>query len=78
MINPPSAKKYGYWTNDALPADPDAWLEGAAQHQGSWWTDWANWVGERSDGTVPAREPGSGDLTAIEHAPGSYVRVRAA
>ena len=24
VINPPSANKYGYWTNKALPADPDA------------------------------------------------------
>ena len=78
VINPPSAKKYGYWINDALPADPNAWLEGATQHQGSWWTDWAKWIGEHSGGTVPAREPGCGDLTVIEDAPGSYVRVRAA
>ena len=29
VINPPSANKYGYWTNEALPADPEAWLNGA-------------------------------------------------
>ena len=37
------ANKYGYWTNDELPADPEAWLEGATQHDGSWWPDWAAW-----------------------------------
>jgi polyhydroxyalkanoate synthase len=29
------------------------------------------------DERVPAREPGSGKLKAIEDAPGRYVRVRA-
>jgi hypothetical protein len=29
VINPPSANKYGYWTNKALPADPKSWLDGA-------------------------------------------------
>src|SRR5437762_14276333 len=37
MINPPAAKKYGYWTNEKLPAKPDAWLKDARQHEGSWW-----------------------------------------
>ncbi|MFP4334563.1 MAG: PHA/PHB synthase family protein, partial [Wenzhouxiangella sp.] len=37
VINPPAAKKYGYWTNDALPPDPEDWIEGAEAHQGSWW-----------------------------------------
>jgi polyhydroxyalkanoate synthase len=26
MINPPIAKKYGYWTNDALPETADEWF----------------------------------------------------
>ena len=39
MVNPPAAKKYGYWTNAKLPDAPEAWLAGATQHAGSWWTD---------------------------------------
>ena len=78
VINPPSANKYGYWTNDKLKQAPDAWLKGAAYKEGSWWSDWAQWVGEFGDGQVPAREPGSGKLAPIERAPGSYVAVRAA
>jgi polyhydroxyalkanoate synthase len=78
VINPPSAKKYGYWTKEALPADPEAWLEGAAYHEGSWWTDWAEWLDQHGGGHVPARQPGSGSLAALEDAPGSYVAVRAA
>jgi len=76
VINPPSANKYGYWTNTVLPADPAAWLEGAERHEGSWWTDWGAWVSRHRGGQVPAREPGCGKLAAIEDAPGSYVKVR--
>lgn len=43
VINPPSVEKYGYWTNEALPADPKDWLEGATQHPGSWWPHWRQW-----------------------------------
>jgi polyhydroxyalkanoate synthase len=76
VINPPSANKYGYWMSKALPADPDAWLSGAEFHPGSWWTDWTKWVARHGGGQVPARQPGSGELAAIEDAPGSYVQVR--
>src|ERR1043165_4327579 len=78
VINPPSANKYGYWTNDALKQEPDGWLKGATYRDGSWWSDWAQWVAEFGDGQVEARRPGTGKLAPIERAPGSYVAVRAA
>jgi len=78
VINPPSANKYGYWTNDQMKQEPDAWLKGATYQDGSWWSDWAEWIAEFGDGKVPARKPGDGKLAPIEHAPGSYVAVRAA
>jgi polyhydroxyalkanoate synthase len=77
IINPPAAKKYGYWTNARLPADAEQWLKGAAQHPGSWWTDWAQWVARHAGERVPARVPGKGKLKVIEPAPGSYVKMRA-
>jgi polyhydroxyalkanoate synthase len=77
IINPPAAGKYGYWTNPRLPAEPDAWLEGATQHSGSWWPDWAEWVAPFGGDKVAARIPGAGRLKAIEDAPGSYVKMRA-
>jgi polyhydroxyalkanoate synthase subunit PhaC len=77
VINPPTAEKYGYWTNEALPADPKDWLEGATQHPGSWWPHWQDWNAGHSGRKVPARQPGDGELTPIEDAPGSYVRTRA-
>jgi polyhydroxyalkanoate synthase len=77
IINPPSANKYGYWTNDALPEAPDAWLAGATQQGGSWWSDWAKWVEATAGDKIPARKPGDGKLKVLEDAPGSYVVMRA-
>jgi polyhydroxyalkanoate synthase subunit PhaC len=77
IINPPSANKYGYWTNDALAESADAWLAGAKHAAGSWWTDWARWAAEKGGDKVPARKPGDGKLKVLENAPGSYVMMRA-
>jgi polyhydroxyalkanoate synthase len=76
VINPPSANKYGYWTNSKLPASPDEWFEGAKHHEGSWWTDWFKWVKRYAGAEVEVRVPGEGKLKPIEDAPGSYVKVR--
>ena len=76
VISAPGSK-YGHWTNDDLPADPDQWFSGAASHQGSWWPVWDAWVTGFDDAQVPSRRPGGGNLPVIEDAPGSYVRVRA-
>jgi polyhydroxyalkanoate synthase len=81
MINPPAANKYGYWTNDKLPADPAAWFAEAKQHSGSWWDDWFAWLKPHAGAEVPARElgktAGRTRLKPIEAAPGSYARLRA-
>ena len=76
VVNPPAAKKYGHWTNAKLPEGPDAWLEGAAWHDGSWWPDWYRWLARKGGKRVPARAVGEGKLEPIEPAPGSYVKVR--
>ena len=75
VINAPGGK-YGHWTNDDLPGTPDQWFSGATAQQGSWWPIWDDWVTGFASGRMPARQPGDGGLTAIEDAPGSYVRVR--
>ncbi len=77
MVNPPAANKYGYWTNEALPDNPDAWFSDATQHEGSWWLDWREWVKPYLGREVPARVPGKGKLKVIEAAPGTYARIRA-
>jgi polyhydroxyalkanoate synthase len=77
VVNPPSAEKYGYWTKRGKAASPEAWLERAEAHPGSWWPDWHRWLRPKSGGKVAARSPGDGGLEVIEDAPGSYVKVRA-
>ena len=74
VINPPAANKYGFWTNDDLPEDPEEWIEGANYQEGSWWGHWNDWIEQYAGPRVPAREPGGGVLPQIEPAPGSYVR----
>jgi polyhydroxyalkanoate synthase len=71
VINPPSANKHGYWTNDKMPATAEQWLETATRHEGSWWPEWQAWL-TRGGETVKARKP----KNEIEPAPGSYVRMR--
>ena len=74
VINPPGSNKYGYWLNDELPPDPEAWLADATQQEGSWWPHWVKWAASKSGTKVKARVPGDGKLKPIEEAPGSYVR----
>jgi polyhydroxyalkanoate synthase len=77
IVNPPAANKYGYWTHEELPETPDEWRSSAAWHEGSWWTDWEEWIAaQNGPERVAARVPGEGGLAAIEDAPGSYARVR--
>ena len=78
VINPPEGGKYSHWINPASPADAEAWLQGATEIAGSWWNDWQRWILAHGKDTVAARVPGDAALAAIEDAPGSYVRVRAA
>lgn len=78
VVNPPAANKYCYWTNDDQAADPVKWLEGAEQHEGSWWTDWDKWLKPHAGKmTVAARQPGDGKLEVLCDAPGTYVTIKA-
>ncbi|MDP4796617.1 MAG: class I poly(R)-hydroxyalkanoic acid synthase [Rhodospirillales bacterium] len=78
VVNPPAAGKYCYWLNDKTPADPEKWLEGAKQHDGSWWPDWDQWVKKESGKEmVAARTPGDGKLKPLCDAPGTYVSMKA-
>jgi polyhydroxyalkanoate synthase len=76
VINAPVAHKYQHWTNEALPETVDEWIAGAAEHPGSWWPNWAEWLSERSGPMVAARDPSKGPSKPIEDAPGSFVKVR--
>ena len=72
IVNPPSANKHGYWTNQDQPADSGQWLATAERHEGSWWPWWTKWLGDRGNGkTVAARKPSD----PIEPAPGRYAMM---
>ena len=76
VVNPPAQNKYGYWTNDNLPQDPNEWYRNATQNEGSWWNDWQQWVLQQGNmEEVDVRQPGTG-LEVIEDAPGRYVKQR--
>src|SRR6201996_2950029 len=77
VINPPSAKKYQYWTNEKGAKTIEAWKKGSTEHAGSWWPDWDKWLAALSGGMVPARQPGDGKLKALGDAPGTYVKAKA-
>jgi polyhydroxyalkanoate synthase len=75
IVNPPAAKKYQYWTNEALPSTAEEWFATATQKPGSWWEDWQTWIdGLNSGERVPARAP----QNPLEDAPGSYAMLRIA
>jgi polyhydroxyalkanoate synthase len=76
MVNPPAeGGKATFQTNGDTPDDADAWLEGAEEHEGSWWPHWTEWLAQRSGGEKPApREPGGERYPILGEAPGSYVR----
>ncbi len=80
VINPPEKKKRSHWirADGKLPKTLDAWLEGAQEHAGSWWPDWAAWLKAQAGKQVAAPKTyGKGKYKVIEAAPGRYVKQRA-
>ncbi|MBU6497532.1 MAG: class I poly(R)-hydroxyalkanoic acid synthase, partial [Rhodospirillales bacterium] len=75
VVNPPEGGKYSHWISADLPADAEAWFQGATEIAGSWWPDWQRWVTALDKRQVKARVPGEGKLPPIEDAPGAYVKV---
>lgn len=74
IVNPPSPKAK-YWTNEALPADPEEWKAGAELHDGTWWDDWIEWIdGQGGPMTAAPRQLGNEAYPPLEPAPGKYVR----
>lgn len=84
VINPAAKKRRNYWAHDTQSAPgkefpgPEAWLDAATQHPGSWWPDWATWLASHSGGMVGARTKlGSAHYVPLQSAPGDYVKVKA-
>jgi len=65
------------WKNGTSTLPCDEWLKSAALHDGSWWPAWEQWLAEHSSARQkPPRAPAThaADGTALEDAPGTYVR----
>jgi polyhydroxyalkanoate synthase len=78
VINPPAKKKRSYWTNDKPAASAKAWMDGAKEHPGSWWTEWSAFLSLHAGEQVRApRKFGNEKYKAIEPAPGRYVKAKA-
>ena len=70
IVNPPGNPKSFHWTKRRTikGESPQAWLESADRHEGSWWLDWTKWIAPRAGALVKPRA-----LPAGEPAPGRYV-----
>ena len=79
IVNPPTAEKYGYWTNPALPADPEGLARGRRAAAGLVVAALAR-LERGACGQEGGRRasPGDGALAPIEDAPGSYVGMKVA
>ena len=75
LINPPGPEsRSSYRVAEELPDDPERFFETTPKHNGSWWTDYVAWLGERSGETRPARKTyGNARFKATAKAPGGYV-----
>ena len=84
-INSAARNKRSYWVGATkgakgakMGADPDAWLEKAVEHPGSWWTAWAKWLKPHAGKMIPARTKlGDAKHKPLEPAPGRYVKEKA-
>jgi polyhydroxyalkanoate synthase len=74
LLNPPGNPKAVFWAGAAREPSPEAWLERATKHAGSWWPHWLEWIKARSGemGSAP-HEPGSDENPPLDAAPGRYV-----
>ena len=77
VINSVAKNKRSYWINDGAAADAQAWLDGAQEVPGSWWPQWAEFLAQHGGKKVkPKAKPGNARYTAIEAAPGRYVKAK--
>jgi polyhydroxyalkanoate synthase subunit PhaC len=74
LLNPPGNPKALFWTGAAQQLSPEAWLERATKHSGSWWPHWLEWSKARSGEVRSAPSSlGSEESPPLDAAPGHYV-----
>ncbi|MBI4787355.1 MAG: class I poly(R)-hydroxyalkanoic acid synthase [Chloroflexi bacterium] len=72
-VNPPSAIKGFYYSNDSDTTDSDQWLKTAQRNPGSWWPDWNKWLDTQSGAKVAPPSLGGTAYPPLANAPGTYV-----
>ncbi len=77
IVNPPSKKKYGHYTNSDNTLNADEWQKTGEFTEGSWWPRWDTWLSSKSGKLVEARKTGDSTFKALCDAPGTYVKVPA-
>ncbi|MCK8783947.1 alpha/beta fold hydrolase [Roseomonas sp. NAR14] len=77
IINPPGGKGSYLVNESGTPAGtPTLWRQTASKREGSWWTDWFDWLGAHAGARgapPPMGRPGEAPLA---DAPGTYVLER--
>ena len=74
IVNPVNNTKSGYFKGGKLVKDPEAWREGAKRQEGSWWTDYAQWLKGRSGEEKNApKKTGNRKYKELVAAPGEYI-----
>lgn len=74
ILRPPGIAKTYYYTNNTIANGHEQWLAGAEKQAGSWWSDWAGWLDQRSG---PKRDApvqlGNAQYPPLGNSPGQYV-----
>jgi len=74
LVNPPGNARSSYRVSENTPEDPQRFLDTVEATQGSWWTDFAQWLTAHSGPDKPApRRLGNRSHQVLCAAPGSYV-----
>lgn len=74
IVNPPNPKSV-HWVGPEgpLPASAETWLKTATRHDGTWWEDWADWIGKRAGSMRRPPDLGNATHQPMGDAPGTYV-----
>ncbi|QWC83955.1 hypothetical protein KLP28_09995 [Nocardioidaceae bacterium] len=77
MVNPPGNPKASFRTSEENPPTTQEWLEQASKKKGTWWDDYAGWVGDRSgEWRGKPVKAGSSEYPPVCDAPGTFVHDR--
>jgi polyhydroxyalkanoate synthase len=78
LAHPGASYRLAFHLPGKAPADPQAWLDAAASHEGSWWPAWNDWLERHSSAqriAPPSIAPLMHEGRPLE-APGTYVHQK--